>query len=405
MKSEKLVSKWFKSWKTAYGLRRRRDTQVGGQQLLTPTVLRTSSRRSRLANPVWAATNREYGISDMELLDHILCQKYNVQVEPPSAALETVFQIPDTLAIPFQRKLYVRLHKLGGVFDITRNRTRPFFYVAGQKNITSSVLRGHMTEMAGFAVRRAPKPLLWNDRSLEFVYFPPSHHMAAFGKTRPIVQIVDHLLVSLAKRDRFEHHKSIKAALFEEYCKVQGITREIQRWADVSLNVMDDLDHLSFLLKDDRHPSLIRAEIEAMEQGGEYDEHESFLVKRSSRHIKGIDGVYMFRPRRHHKPDQAQLREKMELAVQSVIYEYGYVDPEFAASAQVENLTAAEQVAFARTTSPVKKWVYERNAQFIRAFESTTIHPTNDDEWNHLAKHAMDVVYLSQTEYETHVKQ
>lgn len=317
----------------------------------------------------------------------ILAQKYNVRIRPPSVALASTIQVPEALTLPFQRKLHVRQHTLGGVCEPGRDRILRWFYAPGRKNTShSEAVRGADTTAAAAArlVWNSPRPRSWTlfagGSQLVLKYFPPGHALAAFAKSRPAV------VVSLDPRASTGHgavyrttlKKHLRRYLFEAICKVQGITRETAEWSDVrSFEPMSDDENLAFLLEDHRDPELVRAEKELLQESlGVSNERESFLVKRDRNFIHDIDGLYYFCERNSSTKKYVSKKDARRIAyaaVQTSIADFGYVSAEIKAEflknsdELKKKMSKAVQLAHYRTSRTHWQWVVAFNERYSAA--------------------------------------
>ncbi|KAK9367705.1 hypothetical protein V1509DRAFT_625977 [Lipomyces kononenkoae] len=410
----KLVGKLFRQWKNNYRIRRHSPPQP------SPLVDRKGAHRAIKSNrPVWCGSNREYGISDRELLDIYLSQKYKVDVSPVSETLQNTIQLPNALTVPFQRKFFVRLLHLGGTFDFYREQSQRQFSIASQKNQTAAAIMRGIYHISNSSIFQSNKALYsWTRKhGLLLSYYPPYHHLGAFAKSRPAVLVSESNKLKPGSVFRSTHRKKIRRYLFEAFCEVQGITRETLRWSDVTtFEPMAHNENLNFLLQDERHQEIIDDELERSEQDyGVQDEYESFLTKKDLNYIRGIDGLYVFLSRHGHVFPDDELRDLMREAVKCVIHEYGYVsqemhdeyktkckdESELSETYDIETNTRQQQdsfkglefyrdslhKAYSRTSRPCRQWIYKRNKQFLESeleFDEQGRHYQDPEEWERL---------------------
>ncbi|KAK9495931.1 hypothetical protein V1508DRAFT_408869 [Lipomyces doorenjongii] len=410
----KLVRKLFRQWKNNYSVRRHAPSS-----LTSPLVDRRGSDPATKANrPVWVGSNREYGISDRELLDIYLSQKYKVDVSPASEALQNTIQLPNALTVPFQRKFFIRLLHLGGTHDFYREKTQRQFSIASQKNQTYATIMRGIYHINNTSIFQSHKSLYsWTKKNgLLLSYYPPYHHLGAFAKSKPAALVSESNKLKPGSVFRSKHRKKIRRYLLEAFCEVQNITRETLRWSDVtSFEPMAYNENLNFLLEDERHQEIIDDEIKRNGQDyGVQDEYESFMTKKDQNHIRGIDGLYVFLSRQGHVFSDSELRNLMREAVKCVIYEYGYVSEnmqeEYKAKSQIRSISDVYDIdsntrkpqdpfgglefyrdslqkAYSRTSRPCRPWIYKRNKQFLESdleFDENGRHYQDPEEWERL---------------------
>ncbi|KAJ8101392.1 hypothetical protein POJ06DRAFT_95888 [Lipomyces tetrasporus] len=411
----KLARKLFRQWKYNYRVRRHAPPSV-----TSPLIERRGAKPATKVNrPVWFGSNKEYGISDRELLDIYLSQKYKVDVSPASQTLRSTIQLPNALTVPFQRKFFIRLLHLGGTHDFYREKTQRQFSIASQKNQTHATIMGGIYHINNASIFQSHKALYsWSRKNgLLLSYYPPYHHLGAFAKSRPAALVSESNKLKPGSVFRSTHRKKVRRYLFEAFCEVQGISRETLRWSDVtSFEPMAYNENLNFLLEDERNPEIINDELRRNQQDyGIQDEYESFLIKKDDNHIRGIDGLYVFLSREGHVFSDDELRNLMREAVKCVIYEYGYVNKEmhdeYAARTQtlneqselydIDHITTKQPVsleglgfyrtalqkAYSRTSRPCRSWIYKRNKQFLESnldFDENGRHYQDPEEWERL---------------------
>ncbi|KAK9241169.1 hypothetical protein V1525DRAFT_211 [Lipomyces kononenkoae] len=410
----KIVRKLFRQWKNNYRIRRNAPSQP------SPLVDRKGVNPAIKSNrPAWFGSNREYGISDRELLDIYLSQKYKVDVSPASEALQNTIQLPNALAVPFQRKFFIRLLHLGGTFDFYREKSQRQFSIASQKNQTYAAIMRGLYHINNSSIFQSNKSLYsWTRKhGLLLSYYPPYHHLGAFAKSRPAVLVSESNKLKPGSVFRSTHRKKIRRYLFDAFCEVQGITRETLRWSDVTtFEPMAHNANLNFLLQDERNQEIIDDELNRTEQDyGIQDEYESFLTKKDQNYIRGIDGLYVFLSRQGHVFSDDELRNLMREAVKCVIHEYGYVSQEMHDQYKANSTEQSElsdvydfesvtgkrpepfnglefyrdslRKAYSRASRPCRRWIYKRNKQFLESdleFDDQGRHYQDPEEWARL---------------------
>ncbi|KAK9478200.1 hypothetical protein V1514DRAFT_85215 [Lipomyces japonicus] len=338
--------------------------------------------------PDWVNTNKEYGISDRELLDEIFTRNYKVKIDLPSK-IKTVVQRPDMLTASFQRRFYLRLYNRGLVLDYGGMKILSHCYIASKKNIsTPDLLKGVRRESLD-TMKFVPKGN-FTSRYLGLQYYPPYHIASILAKSSPAVIVFGFNKLARATT-RTWLKKKIKNALFMELCDVQGITRETLRWDEIStFEPMDDkMPGLGFLLENQR-PTYDQTL-------NEFDyEFESLLTKRNHLHIQGINGLYYFKIHEDMESPLTieQITKFVKNAVQFVIGQWGYISkdqfyrvqskyqdhPQFGKlneykslvtyySQMLErNLTKAEVTAVSRREKQFCAHTYNTNEKFLTSY-------------------------------------
>ncbi|KAK9448623.1 uncharacterized protein V1518DRAFT_293177 [Limtongia smithiae] len=365
----------------------------------------------------WRGTNREYGISDTELLDVILSERYNVRISLASKALASTVQVPEGLLMPFHRRFHLRHVNCGGVDSVRRNRVYQWFFLPDVKNQThGTMIKGvDKSSIGGALLRATPTPYSWHNQKVVLKYLPPDHIVSYFAKSRPAVVLFFGSLPSLSvngpRREsavyRSTVRKLMRTYMLEAYCKLQGITRETTRWSDITtFEPIEGMENLEFLLEDHRQTYIIEEERQRkLQEEGVQEEWESLLVKRDKEYYHGIDGVYMFIVR---VPLNATIiRQIAYEAMSTVLDEHGYVSPQMqrkytqereVATMTIKNRTTepeervraaratldkhstrAEHSAYTRTRRQLLGWVTRFNAGRLEQLRQTLTNEDRDD--------------------------
>ncbi|KAK9461580.1 uncharacterized protein V1516DRAFT_672411 [Lipomyces oligophaga] len=334
--------------------------------------------------PVWRSSNNEYGISNEELLDYIMSQRLNVRVGPAELCTEMIVQRPKALQIPFLRKAVVRSMMLGGAefpgteklvygFDIPDKINQSHNYIVRGVDAAASLFLYSIPLVTGYP----------DDLPFELRYIPEGHWAYSLAKSYPALAIVQSSRTSKGGQKsiyRSVERKLLRRGFFDEWARLQGISREFGRWGDIISFEPDHPDSsLWNLLQTTRSEQELRHErrdrLEAIWRGNDempdeaIDQSESFLVKRDRRYFRGIDGIFNFSSRPHVKSTAESCYEAGRAAVRTVLSAYGYVSLEMQAGltpSEQSSLTEEERNAYKRTKSISELWVSKMNYTFLR---------------------------------------